>query len=70
MSLVFLREIRHDPNVPVTLDLIALAGPWIELKTPCKRLLQVFDENPYLRGHPAAGRPHGKDGYCSFERSE
>jgi hypothetical protein len=51
-------------------DLNSLAGPWIELETPSERLLQVFDENPYLSGHPAARRPHGKDWHCSFKGSE
>ena len=46
MSLVLLKEIRHDSNVPVALDLYGLAGPWIELETRRERLLQVFDENP------------------------
>src|SRR5271170_3017609 len=70
MSLVLLREIRNDLNVPVALDLNGLAGPWIELETRRERLLQVFDENPYLSGHPAARRPYGKDRHCSFKRSE
>jgi hypothetical protein len=47
-----------------------LAEPWIELETRRERLLQVFDENPYLSGHPAARRPHGKDRHGSFKRSE
>lgn len=48
----------------------ALAGPWIELKACRESLLQVFDKDPYFRGHPAARRPHSKDGYCPFKRSE
>ena len=70
MSLVSLRAIRNDLNVPVALELNGLAGPWIELETRRERPLQVFDENPYFSGHPAAGRPHGKDWHCSFKRSE
>jgi hypothetical protein len=77
MSLVLLKEIRHDSNVPVAFEcwllcacLNWLAGPWIELETRRECLLQVFDENPHLSGHPAARRPHGKDRHGSFKRSE
>jgi hypothetical protein len=44
-----------------------LAGSWIELGTERESLLQVFDEDANFGGHPAAGRPHGKDWYCSLE---
>jgi len=48
----------------------ALARSWIELKAKREGLLQVLNEDANFGGHPAARRPHSKDGYCSFKRSE
>src|SRR5689334_6731042 len=47
-----------------------LTRPWIELETRRESLFEVFDENAHFGGHPAAGRPHGNDWRCSFNRSE
>jgi len=44
-----------------------LATSWIELRTKRESLLQVLDEDANFGGHPAAGRPHGKDWHCSFK---
>ena len=30
----------------------------------------MLDENAHFGGHPAAGRPHGKDWYCSLKGSQ
>jgi len=48
----------------------ALARSWIELETKRESLLHVLDEDANFGRHPAARGPHGKDGYCSFKRSE
>jgi hypothetical protein len=44
-----------------------LARPWIELGTDRESLLQVLDEDAYFGRQPAAGRPYGKDWYCSLK---
>ena len=43
---------------------------WIELGAQREGLLQVFDEDAYFGGEPAAGRSNRKDRHNSFERSE
>src|SRR5712664_491524 len=47
-----------------------LAGSWVELGTERESLLQVLDENANFGGHPAAGRPYGKDWHCSLKLSQ
>ena len=47
-----------------------LAGSWVELGTERESLLQVLDENANSGGHPAAGRPYGKDWHCSLKGSQ
>jgi hypothetical protein len=42
----------------------------IELGTQREGLLDMFDEDAYFGGHPAAGRPNRKDRLNSFERSQ
>jgi len=46
------------------------ASSWIELRAQRERLLQVLNEDADFGGHPAAGRPHGKDRDCSLEGSQ
>ena len=43
---------------------------WIELGAQREGFLQVFDEDAYFGGEPAAGRSNRKDRNNSFERSE
>jgi hypothetical protein len=40
------------------------------LGTESESPLKVLDENPHFGGHPAAGRPHGKDWHCSLKGSQ
>lgn len=49
---------------------VALPRSRIELETWRKSPLQVLDENAHFSGHPAAGRPHGKDRHSSLQRSK